>query len=134
MHFRRVRIVLAAIALVAPAAAAAAQSAGTPSRNVAFDRAVDAWLDAFARRHPSIAAGNGIHTYDGTMENFAARAMTRETAALRAERARIAAFRASSLPPDQRVDRTILVGIIDGWLLDVDVVGSWKKNPISSWK
>jgi uncharacterized protein (DUF885 family) len=95
-----------------------------------FAKAVDAWLDAFARRHPSIAAGNGLHAYDDRMEDFSAGAMGREITALKRERKMIAAFPAPSLTPDERVDQRILVGIIDGWLLDVETIQSWKKNPM----
>ena len=97
---------------------------------ISFSMAVDRWLDAFARRHPSIAAGNGIHTYDDRMEDFSAGAMGREVVALKRERKLIASFPAASLGPDERVDQRILVGIIDGWLLDVETVQSWRKNPM----
>ena len=97
---------------------------------ISFGMAVDRWLDAFARRHPSIAAGNGIHTYDDRMEDFSAGAMTREIAALKRERKLIASFPAPSLTADERVDQRILVGIIDGWLLDVETIQSWKRNPM----
>lgn len=130
MLYRRLSIAFAVVASFLLATSAVAQPAATSARNAAFDRAVDAWLDAFARRHPSIAAGNGIHTYDGTMEDFSAAAVAREVMALHAERKRIAAFRPQALPPDQRVDRAILLGIIDGWVLDLDAVASWTKNPM----
>lgn len=115
------------MSVVPPFAGAMGQGvAGTST----FARAVDRWLDVFARRHPSIAAGNGIHTYDDRMEDFSATAMRREVGALRAERARIASFDAATLTADERVDQRILTGIIDGWLLDVSTVESWRKNPM----
>ncbi len=97
---------------------------------VTFAKAVDNWLDAFARRHPAIAAGNGLHAYDDRMEDFSAGAMAREVTALKRERKSIAAFSAASLSADERVDQRILVGIIDGWLLDAETIQSWKKNPM----
>ena len=115
---------LAALVLLAPAARAQG------ARRATFAVAVDAWLDAFARRHPSIAAGNGIHAYDSRMEDFAVPAMRGELAALKAERAAIAAFASGELTPDERVDQRILVGIIDGWILDVGIVRSWQRNPM----
>ncbi len=113
-----------ALALALVAAPLAAQRPAT------FAAAVDVWLDAFARRHPSIAAGNGLHAYDDRMEDFSAGAMAREVAALKRERKMIAAFPAARLTPDERVDQRILVGIIDGWLLDVGTIASWKQNPM----
>ena len=123
---RLARRALAAVALIAAGAPVRAQPAPRPS----FSVAVDAWLDAFARRHPSIAAGNGIHAYDSRMEDFSARAMRAELAALTRERAAIAAFDPARLTPEERVDQRILVGIIDGWLLDVGTIASWRKNPM----
>ncbi len=123
MSVRTLRLAFVSV-LLAVSVPARAQTA-TP-----FGLAVDRWLDAFARRHPSIAAGNGIHTYDDRMEDFSAGAMTREIAALKRERKTIASFPAPSLSADERVDQRILVGIIDGWLLDVETIQSWKKNPM----
>ena len=34
------------------------------------------------------------------------------------------------LTPDERVDRRILQGVIDGWLLDLDTVRTWTRNPM----
>src|SRR3970040_1913367 len=35
-----------------------------------FSGFVDRYLDDFARRHPSIAAGNGLHQHDDMPEDF----------------------------------------------------------------
>ncbi|MBI3789311.1 MAG: DUF885 domain-containing protein [Gemmatimonadetes bacterium] len=121
------RAVALMIGVLAWPAGRIAGAQGTPAT---FAMAVDQWLDAFARRHPSIAAGNGIHAYDDRMEDFSAGAMAREVTALKRERKLIAAFPANALTPDERVDQRILVGIIDGWLLDVETIASWKKNPM----
>ena len=32
--------------------------------------------------------------------------------------------------PDERVDRRILQGVVDGWILDPDTVRSWTRNPM----
>ena len=81
-------------------------------------------------RHPSIAAGNGIHTHDATLEDFSAPAIAAEVAWLRAFRGRLDALDPAPLTADQRVDRRILQGIVDGWLLDLDTVRTWTKNPM----
>ena len=120
------RIARATVSVILCLAMAGALGAQSPS----FAAAIDQWFDAFARRHPSIAAGNGLHTYDDRMEDFSAAAMTREVAALRHERRTLASFPAARLSPDERVDQRVLLGIIDGWLLDVATIGSWRKNPM----
>jgi uncharacterized protein (DUF885 family) len=91
---------------------------------------VDEYLDQFAKRHPSIAAGNGIHTYDATLEDFSAGAVASEVEWLRGFRRRLDAVNAGALTPDERVDHRILQGIIDGWLLDLDTVKTWTRNPM----
>ena len=79
-----------------------------------FARFVDAYLDRFARYHPSIAAGNGIHAHDGQLENFSAASIAEEVGWLRSERRDLDAFDTAPLTPDERVDRRILQGVIDG--------------------
>src|SRR5262245_31409847 len=48
---------------------------------------VDRYLDGFARRHPSIAAGNGLHGHDDALEDFSAAAVQQEVEWLRSMRA-----------------------------------------------
>ncbi len=104
-----------------------AWSAAAPA---SFAGAVDDYLQWFARRHPSIAAGNGLHQGDGTLEDFSASAIQREIGDLRAWRDRFAAWRPSDLKADERADRDIVLGVIDGWLLDHERVRTWKRNPM----
>jgi uncharacterized protein (DUF885 family) len=95
-----------------------------------FAAIVDEYLDQFARRHPSIAAGNGIHTQDGTLEDFSAGAIATEVDWLRPFRHRLDAVDAGQLTADERVDLRILQGVVDGWLLDLDTVRTWTRNPM----
>ena len=95
-----------------------------------FSVFVDEYLDGFARRHPSIAAGNGIHDHDGLLDDFSADAVEREIAELKADRERLGAFDPDDLTPDERVDQRILDGIIDGWLLEQETLQNWRRNPM----
>ncbi len=95
-----------------------------------FGGLVDAYLDAFARRHPSIAAGNGLHAHDGRLEDFSAAAIEAEAADLDAWCLKLRAIDATALTPDERVDHRILGGILDGWLLDLRQVRTWQRNPV----
>ena len=99
-------------------------------RSAAFARFVDRYLDDFARRHPSIAAGNGLHQHDDELDDFSAAAVVIEINALKRDRRELNAFRAESLTPDERVDQKILDGIIDGWLLEQETLENWKRNPM----
>src|SRR6478735_10704917 len=95
-----------------------------------FASMVDEYLDQFARRHPSIAAGNGIHAHDDLLEDFSASAIASEIEGLKGWRARLERLDAATLSADERVDRRILLGIVDGWLLDLDQVRTWTRNPM----
>lgn len=121
-------------ALIAAAAALCMAPVGEAQRpgrdDPRFAAEVDRWLDAFARRHPSIAAGNGLHQYDGTLEDMSAAAVAREVAALKRERAALTAIAPSGLSADARADRTILLGVIDGWLLEQETLANWRRNPM----
>lgn len=100
------------------------------SQSGEFNDFVDQYLDTFARRHPSIAAGNGIHVHDDMLEDFSSDAMAAEAKWLLGAKVRLAQIDTAKLTPDERVDHVILNGIIDGWLLDIDVVKNWKRNPM----
>ena len=95
-----------------------------------FNSFVDEYLDHFGRFHPSIAAGNGLHRHDGELEDFSAVSIAKELRWLHATRNALDKFADRSLTPDEQVDRRILMGIVDGWILDLEVVRSWQRNPM----
>jgi uncharacterized protein (DUF885 family) len=96
-----------------------------------FAAFVDRYLDTFARLHPSIAAGNGIHSHDDLLEDFSAAGIAAEIHTLEAERTELATrIDSARLSPDERVDRRILLGVIDGWLLEQQTLENWKRNPM----
>jgi uncharacterized protein (DUF885 family) len=108
-----------------------AASRPAPSAPETFARFVDGYLDDFAQRHPTIAAGNGIHTHDDLLDDFSAPAIRLEIAKL-TEQSRLLSTKidTTSLTPDERVDRHILLGIIDGWLLEQQTLQNWRRNPM----
>ena len=100
------------------------------AQSPAFARFVDRYLDDFARRHPSIAAGNGIHDHDDRLDDFSAAGIAAEIRALEQDATQLRAFDAKQLTPDERVDKRILLGIIDGWLLEQKTLQNWRRNPM----
>jgi uncharacterized protein (DUF885 family) len=116
---------VAGLALVA-----VAWSCGGANGPVRLAPLVDEYLNQFAERHPSIAAGNGLHAHDDALEDFSTAAIAREIEWLRTFRGRLEAIDVAALTPDERVDQRILLGIVDGWLLDLDTVRSWRRNPM----
>jgi uncharacterized protein (DUF885 family) len=95
-----------------------------------FAAFVDDYLDRFAAYHPSIAAGNGLHAHDGQLEDFSAASIAAEVKWLKATRQSLDRLDVARLTPDERVDHRILQGIVDGWLLDLDTVKTWTRNPM----
>ncbi|HEX4384584.1 MAG TPA: DUF885 domain-containing protein [Myxococcales bacterium] len=118
MRFRALPLLLL-LAVAQPARAGAS-----------FSSFVDSWLDRFGRFHPSIAAGNGLHAHDAELEDFSAASVAAELKWLRASRKQLDAFDPAKLTPDEQVDRRILQGIVDGWVLDLDAVRTWTRNPM----
>ena len=96
--------------------------------STAFAAFVDQFLDQFAKYHPSIAAGNGLHQADGTLEDFSATAIAAEIAMWRGLKTRLAAIAPDGSPPDERVDHRIVSGLIDAWMLELDTNRNWQKN------
>jgi uncharacterized protein (DUF885 family) len=101
-----------------------------PSQTADFARFVDRYLDEFAMRHPSIAAGNGIHDHDDRLDDFSASGIAAEISALKRDAAQLRGFDSKRLTPDERADQRILLGIIDGWLLEQETLKNWQRNPM----
>jgi uncharacterized protein (DUF885 family) len=106
----------------------AARPPAAPGEFAAF---VDRYLDAFAMRHPSIAAGNGLHAHDDRLEDFSPAAIAAEVATLKTQREFLSRqLDTTALTLDERADRQILLGIIDGWLLEQETLKNWERNPM----
>jgi uncharacterized protein (DUF885 family) len=95
-----------------------------------FAAFVDAYLDRFGHYHPSIAAGNGLHDHDGELEDFSAAAIAFEIQWQHSVRRQLDGLDPGKLTADERVDRRILQGVVDGWLLDLETVRNWTRNPM----
>jgi uncharacterized protein (DUF885 family) len=120
----------AAIAAIATSSLLACGGGPAVAKPPAFASLIDDYLEQFSRRHPSIAAGNGLHAHDDALEDFSPAAIASEVAWLRGVRRDLDAFDPASLTPDERVDRRILQGVVDGWVLDLDTVRTWTRNPM----
>lgn len=107
-----------------------APHAGAANSALSFAALVDTYLDRFGHFHPSIAAGNGLHEHDGELEDMSAASVATEIKWQRSMRSRLKALDPQALTPDERVDRRILQGVVDGWILDLDTVRTWTRNPM----
>jgi hypothetical protein len=128
--FGRVLLLFVACGLLVAFAGRASAAAAAAASASSFAAFVDDYLDQFGHFHPSIAAGNGIHGHDGELEDFSAASIATELKWLRAVRHELITFDARKLTPDEQVDRRILQGVVDGWILDLDKVRTWTRNPM----
>jgi uncharacterized protein (DUF885 family) len=129
LHLRPFRCLsLASLLLACGVAVAAATPPDVGTRPFAI--LVDNYLGRFSSFHPSIAAGNGLHEHDGELENFSAANIAAEEGWLNSVLESLTAIDDRRLDPDERVDRRILEGIVQGWLLDLGTVRTWTRNPM----
>lgn len=119
-----------ALALALALATSLTNCSHVGSQSDEFNAFVDQYLDAFAKRHPSIAAGNGLHMHDDLLEDFSAGAVAQEVKWLVGAKVRLSQIDTANITPDERVDHVILDGVIDGWLLELDGVKNWMRNPM----
>jgi uncharacterized protein (DUF885 family) len=128
-----VRRYLRLAALVSLALGAACQTTPPPGPassqgSTALPAVVNEFLDQFAKHHPSIAAGNGLHQADDRLEDFSAAAIASEIEMWRGLKARLAGISTDGLTPDERVDHRIVWGLLDAWLLELETNRNWQRN------
>ncbi len=131
MHFRAgypfpLIIVCACLAVVAgcdrsSAPAGYATQVPPAAVNVEWTRFVDDFIEAYFVAHPSFAAAQGRHEFDGQMPDWSAEGIGREIARLEQARTQALAFQDSALSSEQRFQRDYVTSVIDGdlfWLRD----------------
>lgn len=117
----------AALALGPRAAVPRAAAADAPSPFAAF---VDDYFDAYFQRKPSEGTAAGLHQYDDRLEDGSAEAVSKRIATLKALQARLDKLRAGRLTADEAIDAEVLDGQLKAELLDLEVVRTWRKNPM----
>lgn len=114
---------LAALAF-APAANAAPASATATYQAVVKD-----YFDAQWKAHPTAATATGLHQWDGELDDVSATTVAGEIARLKDTQARLRAVDAAQLAPMDRDDRDVLMGEIDGTLLQDETIQGWRHDP-----
>jgi uncharacterized protein (DUF885 family) len=103
-------------------------AADTTSPFAAF---VDDYFDAYFERKPSEGTASGLHQYDDRLEDGSADAVNKRVGAVKALQARLDKLRTGKLTHDEAIDAAVLDGQMKAELLDLEVVGTWRKNPMS---
>ena len=95
-----------------------------------FNQFADTYFDSSFAFAPSAGTASGFHQYDTLFEDRSAATVTRRIATLRAQLSRLDTIRAGKLSSDDSIDAAIMDGNIRSELQDLDVIGSWRINPI----
>lgn len=95
-----------------------------------FPGFVDAYFDALYAYSPSLGTAAGFHQYDSALEDRSASRIAWRVKTLTHQRVRLDSLRAAPLSSNDSIDATILAGAIRSELLDLEVIQSWRKNPM----
>jgi hypothetical protein len=131
-HLRTVRAAALTLAVAVALLAgcrrddASAPSGQTPAaapadQGVAFESAVDAFIDGAFQHYPTFAASSGKHEFDGKLPDYSAAGLKATGDWLQAQRAKFAGFTDAQLDDKHRFQRDYVLAVIDGnlfWLQD----------------
>ncbi|MGA9027910.1 MAG: DUF885 domain-containing protein [Steroidobacteraceae bacterium] len=87
------------------------------------------YLEAYFKAHPSFAAQQGRHEYDGLLPDWSATGIRAETARLKAFRERVSGFPDAGLTDAERVERDYLLTRIDRDIFWSDIAEAPFRNP-----
>ncbi len=95
-----------------------------------WDQLVDQFFDDYYFPfHPTEGTAAGFHRYDTKLEDYSAKAVKDEIAAVENMNARLEAFDPQELSPEQRADREMVIAECNSRLLSLRDIRSWEKNP-----
>jgi uncharacterized protein (DUF885 family) len=104
--------------------------AGAADSPSAFAVFVDDYFDAYFSWKPSEGTAAGLHKYDDQLENGSADAVKKRVETVKALQARLEKLREGKLTEDEAIDAEVLDGLMQAELLDLEVVRTWRKNPM----
>lgn len=119
------RLVITPIVMTLLVACSGQKAAPSP-----FAAFVDAYIDSLCAYAPSFATAVGFHQYDNRLEDRSTASITRRTATLKWQLARLDSLRAGKLTTDDSIDATMIDGAIRSELLDHEVIQTWRENPM----
>ena len=105
---------------------------GVPARSDAdkqFDKIVDEFLRSYFRSQPVRATNTGIHEFDALMPATDKAGIEANIADLHATLSRLQKLDAKQLGRERRFDDAMLTSRIQGMLLDLETIQTWRKDP-----
>lgn len=95
-----------------------------------FDKFVDEFFEAHFAWKPSEGTAAGLHQYDASLENWSRDAIYRRITDLKKRRSRLTELCKAPLSFREQIDADMLGGVIDAELLDIETIGTWRRNPM----
>lgn len=102
--------------------------AAAPNRFGAF---VDQYFDSLFAFSPTQGSAAGFHQYDTKLEDRSASAITARAAVLKGQLATLDSLKTGGLTASDSIDAAMIDGSIRSELQDIEVLQSWKHNPMS---
>jgi uncharacterized protein (DUF885 family) len=91
---------------------------------------VDAYFDALFAWSPTWATAIGLHQYDSRIEDYSGAAFQRRVRLLKEFESQLAGLRRGPLTADDQIDAEILDGQIRAELLELELLETWRRNPM----
>ncbi|MEZ5462142.1 DUF885 domain-containing protein [Dokdonella sp.] len=113
-----------------PAEPVSAAKVEAPDPGIAWQAAVDTFIDGTFRRDPVFAASSGKHEFDGKLPDYSPGALAEKASWLHAQRDAVAAFKDEVLDKQQRFEREYVLSRIDSQLFALEDSGFPYSNPV----
>jgi uncharacterized protein (DUF885 family) len=94
-----------------------------------FPSLVNEYLQDLHSRHPAAAAGSGIHTWDGQLEDYSVQAIGAEISAIKGFQSRLQKIPPLELALSDTYDYQILSNNMSARLLELEQIKSYERNP-----
>jgi uncharacterized protein (DUF885 family) len=128
------RACLVSLALLGVTLASVSRSGGQqaeqPDSALPFSAFVDDYFDAYFAWKPSLGTAAGLHQYDGRLEDGSADARKKRVQTVKGLQARLDKIQAGKLTQNEAIDAEVLAGLMKAELLDLEVVRTWRNDPM----
>src|ERR1700749_238927 len=110
-------------------AASGGGNAAPSSAAASYNAIVQGYFSAQGKAHPTSATSTGVHSYDTDLDDVSAAGVANEIARLKDTTAKLRAVDGTKLSAMDRDDRDVLLGAIDGQLLQEETLQPWRHHP-----
>jgi uncharacterized protein (DUF885 family) len=103
----------------------------TATARTPFGAFADVYFDSLFAYNPSYGTAAGFHQYDARIEDRSEQNVTRRIATLKSFQQKIDSLGAGQLTADDSIDAAMLSGAIRSEIQDLELLQTWKKNPMA---